>query len=254
MVIMPNFGQEVKVEREEEREIIFSRKEGEILQGLYKVSKTLVFLVAVLFVLFGTSQLASAAEWKDGEYSVSYSVLKADSDSASMADGYFVKPAKIIVKNGAVTAQVSINTSSIKEFKVNGKAVTVLSQSGESSTVQFAVPDLTSLTNAEIHVVVDGMDYDHWYTIRFDFDHSNVSVASSSTNTTTSTTSSGTTASTNTSTQETASSQESQQTKVENPRTSDTTNVSLYAALLLVSTIVMISMVVVKSKSRMIEK
>ena len=241
------------------------RKGGELLQVIKKVSKALTVMMAILLFFLGTSNLTKAAEWEDGEYSATYSVLKADSDSASMADGYFVKPAKLVIENGSVLAQVSINTSSITEFKVNGKAVTILSESGDSSTVQFAVNDLNTPTNGEIHVVVEGMDYDHWYTIRFDFDTSNVAVAS--TNVDANGTQSSTVESDNTSDQETttstddssdqetsAASSDSNETKIENPRTNDTTNITLYVGLLLISTIVMVFILVRKSKARMIEK
>jgi len=229
---------------------------------LNKVSKTLTLLVAVLVLFLGTSNFAKAAEWKDGEYSVSFSVLKGDSDSASMADGYFVKPAKLTINNGAILAQISINTSSIKEFKVNGKAVTVLSDNGKSSTVQFAVNSLNTPTTGEIHVVVDGMDYDHWYTVRFDFDSSAVAVKDKETST--SSKSSETTSSTvdaksstvqkDTTAATTKSDSNNTGSKIDNPRTGDSMSISLYGSLLLVSTIVMVLMVMGRYKGKTSEK
>ncbi|MGG0740899.1 NEAT domain-containing protein [Niallia taxi] len=114
---------------------------------------------------------------KDGEYTVDYSVLHASKNENSMADSYFVKPGKLIVKDGKVVARLTIKTDFITEFLVGSKAVKVISESGDSKVVEFPVADLASPTVGNIHVVIPELNYDHWYEIRFLFDVSDLPVA-----------------------------------------------------------------------------
>ena len=94
-----------------------------------------------------------------------------------MANDYFEKPAKLIVKNGEMRVQVPMNHSAwITEFKApeNGNFVDakVVSkdESADKRTVEFKVDDLSKPANCKIHVVVPSANYDHHYTIRFAFD------------------------------------------------------------------------------------
>ena len=114
---------------------------------------------------------------KDGEYTVDYSVLHASKNEKSMADSYFVKPGKLIVKDDKVVARLTIKTDFITEFLVGSKAVKVISESGDSKVVEFPVADLASPTVGNIHVVIPELNYDHWYEIRFLFDVSDLPVA-----------------------------------------------------------------------------
>lgn len=208
-----------------------------------KVAIKIVAILAIFTLLsVGVSNKSFAAALTDGEYSINYSVLRADSDSASMADGYFKKPAKLIVENGVHKVQVGISTSAITEFKVGGANVTEISKSGDSSVVQFNVSSLNSPTAGEIHVIVEDQNYDHWYTIRFDFDESTAKALSSQTTSTasdeTNTTSDTETAATSSTAKETTTE------KVENPRTSDMSEITIYTVLMIVSVgIIVISIV-----------
>lgn len=208
-----------------------------------KVAIKIVAILAIFTLLtVGVSNKSFAATLTDGEYSINYSVLRADSDSASMADGYFKKPAKLIVENGVHKVQVGISTSAITEFKVGGANVTEISKSGDSSVVQFNVSSLNSPTAGEIHVIVEDQNYDHWYTIRFDFDESTAKALSSQTTSTasdeTNTTSDTETAATSSTAKETTTE------KVENPRTSDMSEITIYTVLMIVSVgIIVISIV-----------
>ena len=209
-----------------------------------KVALKIVAILAIfMFLSVGFSGKSLAATLADGEYSISYSVLRADSDSASMADGYFQKPAKLIVEDGSHKVQVGISTSAITEFKVGGQNVTEISNNGESSVVQFNVSSLQNPTNGEIHVIVEDQNYDHWYTIRFDFDESSAKALSSQSTTTTSETSN--------STSETAASSTEQETttdKVENPRTSDQSEITVYTVLMVISLGIIVFYVVNRRK------
>ncbi|MGW6194028.1 heme uptake protein IsdC [Bacillus cereus] len=134
---------------------------------------TFVCMLAFLVVPFGQA----SANVADGTYDINYVIQKAENDSASMANDYFEKPAKLIVKNGEMRVQIPMNHSAwITEFKApeNGNFVDakVVSkdESADKRTVEFKIDDLSKPAAAKIHVVVPNVNYDHNYTIRFAFD------------------------------------------------------------------------------------
>ena len=134
---------------------------------------TLVCMLAFLVVPFGQA----SAKLADGTYDINYVIKKAENDSASMANDYFEKPAKLIVKNGEMRVQIPMNHSAwITEFKApeNGNFVDakVVSkdESADKRTVEFKIDDLSKPAGVKIHVVVPNVNYDHHYTIRFAFD------------------------------------------------------------------------------------
>ncbi|TRZ35690.1 sortase B protein-sorting domain-containing protein [Niallia circulans] len=194
---------------------------------------------------------------KNGEYTVDYSVLHASKNEKSMADSYFVKPGKLIVKDGKVVARLTIKTDFITEFLVGSKAVKVISESGDSKVVEFPVADLASPTVGNIHVVIPELNYDHWYEIRFLFDVSDLPVAGiendfdqinpEDTNTTTPDETTNNNSEDNleynrdgdTNSEQTNSSAEASG-KVVNAKTADTAQIGLYLLLLLSSIAVLI--------------
>lgn len=120
---------------------------------------------------------ASGAQ-ADGIYTIDYQIVQADNDSVSMANDYWEKPATVVIDKGSVQIQMTINHSQwVTEFKVPGSGggyvnTRILSKDAEADTrkVVFAVPELPSSPMlAKIHVTVPDIDYDHDYTIRFDF-------------------------------------------------------------------------------------
>nr|MDF9460314.1 heme uptake protein IsdC [Bacillus pumilus] len=133
---------------------------------------------------------AQAATLKDGTYSVNYTVLKAEGNAVSMANDYWLKPAKVIAKNGKLTVQMTIKNSDwVTEFKVPGNGgyvdTTVLSTNKKANTrlVQFQAQSLSKPIKSKIHVTVKSADYDHDYTIQLKFDESDMkSLSSNSTN------------------------------------------------------------------------
>lgn len=141
-----------------------------------------VFLLA-LMLPFSNAQ---AAALKDGTYSVNYTVLKAEGNAVSMANDYWLKPAKVIAKNGNLTVQMTIKNSSwVTEFKVPGNGdyvdTTVLSTNKKANTrlVQFQAQSLSKPIKSKIHVTVKSADYDHDYTIQLKFDESSMKSLSS---------------------------------------------------------------------------
>ena len=87
-----------------------------------------VVVMSVLFVLLSTSHAMAAAALEDGEYTINYEILRGDTkdDSTSLADGYWDKPAKVIVKDGNIMVQTNINQHAwVVAFatQTNGKMV-----------------------------------------------------------------------------------------------------------------------------------
>ena len=155
-----------------------------------KMMRLSVFMTALLLALMLPFSNAQAATLKDGTYSVNYTVLKAEGNAVSMANDYWLKPAKVIAKNGKLTVQMTIKNSSwVTEFKVPGNGgyidTTVLSVNKKANTrvVQFQAQSLSKPIKSKIHVTVQSADYDHDYTIQLTFDESSVkSLSSNNTN------------------------------------------------------------------------
>ncbi|WP_413377700.1 heme uptake protein IsdC [Alkalihalobacillus sp. 1P02AB] len=200
----------------------------------------LIALVATTIMPMTTN---AATDLADGEYSISYTVLHSDNDSASIANDYWEKPAKIIVEDGKMVVQMTINHSSwVTEFKVHNQDVKVLStdQSNDKRTVQFPVNDLSNPLAANIHVVVKDINYDHGYTIRFSFEQNSIQALSvpQSNNTNTNTNSSNS----ESETEEVASGSQSSSSannvtseNVSNPQTSDTTQIVIFIILIVLT-------------------
>ncbi|MER3123919.1 heme uptake protein IsdC [Bacillus pumilus] len=151
-----------------------------------KMMRLSVFMTALLLALMLPFSNAQAATLKDGTYSVNYTVLKAEGNAVSMANDYWLKPAKVIAKNGKLTVQMTIKNSSwVTEFKVPGNGgyidTTVLSTNKKANTrvVQFQAQSLSKPIKSKIHVTVQSADYDHDYTIQLTFDESSVKSLSS---------------------------------------------------------------------------
>ncbi|WP_282059679.1 heme uptake protein IsdC [Bacillus pumilus] len=151
-----------------------------------KMMRLSVFLTALLLALMLPFSNAQAATLKDGTYSVNYTVLKAEGNAVSMANDYWLKPAKVIAKNGKLTVQMTIKNSSwVTEFKVPGNGgyvdTTVLSTNKKANTriVQFQAQSLSKPIKSKIHVTVKSADYDHDYTIQLKFDESSIKTLSS---------------------------------------------------------------------------
>ncbi|EAC8476308.1 heme uptake protein IsdC [Listeria monocytogenes] len=190
------------------------------------MKKVLVF--AAFIVLFSFSFLSTGltaqAALKDGTYSVDYTVIQGDSDSASMANDYFDKPATVTVNGGKSTVSLQVNHSKwITGLWVEGNAVSVTSKNASSDTrkVSFPVSTLSNPVNAKIKVDIDDDDlnYHHEYQIKLRFDEGSAkalagSVKSSENN--------------NTATPATKSDSSN---KVANPKSSDSSQMFLYGII-----------------------
>ncbi|MDA2167519.1 heme uptake protein IsdC [Bacillus cereus] len=217
---------------------------------------TFVCMLAFLVMLYGKV----SAQLADGTYDINYVIQKAENDSASMANDYFEKPAKLVVKNGEMRVQIPMNHSAwITEFKApeNGNFVDakVVSkdESADKRTVEFKVDDLSKPAAVKIHVVVPNVNYDHNYTIRFAFD-ANVKAVGRE-NKATAVIKNNNQTKTDTKVKEEVKKEESKEAnkeankgtnesgkteKTDNPKTGDEARIGLFAALILISGVFLI--------------
>ena len=134
--------------------------------------KLFFMMVSVVFMLFLVLPIHSQAAVADGTYSLSYQVNKPGSNSASMANDYFLKPAKLIVNNGKMTVQLTIKNSAwVTEFNPPGGATVISSNlAADQRVVQFNISSLKPTVAMKIDI--DDIDYHHSYSVDFVFDGS----------------------------------------------------------------------------------
>ena len=127
----------------------------------------------MVFMLAFIAPVQSNAAIADGTYSINYQVNKPGSSSASMANDYFLKPAKLIVKNGKMTMQLTIKNSSwVTQFNPPGGAKVIASNEGaDQRTVQFSASNANLITIG-MKIDIDDIDYHHAYSVDFVFDSS----------------------------------------------------------------------------------
>ena len=180
------------------------RKEYKVKNKL--ISSTVAAMLLCVLWLWAVPGVQAAEQLQDGSYSINYTVLKAENDSVSMANDYWEKPAKVIVKNGELTVQMRLNHSQwVTQFKVPNTAnkdeyidTTLISSDKEADKrlVQFKATGLSEPLLSKIHVTVPEVDYDHDYTIRFSFDEKSIKTTEAAGTSQTAAKEQGTTAST----------------------------------------------------------
>ncbi|MGE7922649.1 heme uptake protein IsdC [Viridibacillus arvi] len=200
-------------------------------------------IIAIICSIFFLSIPVGDAEaaLSDGTYSINYTVISPDNGSASMANDYFVKPAKLFVENGSMKVQLTIKNSKwITKFQVQDGGNSVISTNSSANTrvVQFNVGSISNPTTAKIKVDIDDMNYHHNYTIRLKFDESSTSLVNvPATGKTTAETKNNATGSENSST----SNDSSETTQIEeNPKTGDSATVVMFVVMLLTSSLLLI--------------
>jgi len=178
----------------------------------------LIMLVSIFVVSFGLTQ--ASAQLADGTHSIKYQVNKPDSNSASIANDYFVKPASVTVKNGTAIVQITLKNSAwITKFQPPGGATVVNEdQSADTRTVQFTVKDLSKPVVTAMKIDIDDINYHHEYSVSLVFDATSIASSTASTQQTVSGESKPTSASTT-------------ESQVPNPQTGDATPYLLIVAL-----------------------
>lgn len=145
---------------------------------------SLVGIMTILFFNPIASFASQISELDDGVYEIDYEIITADTDSVSMANDYFEKPAKLLIRGEKRDIQFTMNHSQwTKELKYpvkeDYKDVEIIKEDKDTDkrTIQFPIEsDLTEPLPLKMHVLIETMDpiYDHNYTIRFDFNLENV--------------------------------------------------------------------------------
>lgn len=166
------------------------------------MKKLLLLFMLVSMVALNVATPKASAQLSDGTHTVNYQVNKPESSSASIANDYFVKPAKVTVKNGVATVQITLKNSAwISKFQPPGGA-TIINEdkSADTRIVQFTVKDLSKPVIAAMKIDIEDINYHHEYSVSLVFnDPSTANVAPTSNATTT------------------------LESQVSNPQTSDTT-------------------------------
>ena len=203
------------------------------------MKRTFIMFIAIitfsLFQFVSPNSEAHAATYADGTYDISFEMKEAGSNNTSIADGYFTKPAKLVVKNGANYIQLTTNESDwIKSMSGPMGSATDVSESGNTRTVQFEVGDLSNPVNMNMHVVVPeevaGMEYDHNHSVRVVFNAENIPTA----------TSGSTEAKTDAKEDVEQVTAGADDTTEKNPKTGDTTPIGVYVFLLLASIAILV--------------
>lgn len=209
------------------------------------MNKRILVLVSVMFftfISFSAPKKAQAA-LADGTYSVNYTVLQGDSDSVSMANDYFDKPATLIVSGGKQSIELTVNHSTwITGLWVNSgsglqtEQVIQTDAASDSRKARFAVTDLASPVAAKIKVDIDNesLNYHHDYKITLQFAMDSAALISGGSKVDASATSEAT-AGANKS--KTPVNEQATTAKVANPKSGDTASITLYIGLFIVALI-----------------
>ncbi|MGG8362746.1 NEAT domain-containing protein [Bacillus cereus] len=117
----------------------------------------------------------------DGQYDITFKVLKDKTDEISKMHDYVVNPAKLIVKDGKKYIEMTLKNSAwITKFQTENKELfadaKVVSEDKNANTrvVQFEVEDLFKKLNAKVKVDIDEMNYHHFYDVQIQFDTNNI--------------------------------------------------------------------------------
>lgn len=147
---------------------------------------SMFFFVNLITFSYGQDAFAnrSVNDLKDGAYTIDYVILHAETDSASIANDYFEKPATIYVEGDKRYIQFPLNHSEwTKELQaplgdsfVDVDVISV-NEKEDIRVVEFELDrELSSPLEFKMHVLIEEMEpvYDHRYTVRFDFDESSI--------------------------------------------------------------------------------
>ncbi len=131
-----------------------------------------LFLIVAITMLASlyVNPLTTDAALVDGIHTINYQVNKPDSSSASMANDYFAKPAKLIVQNGTIKVQITIKNSAwVTEINPPG-GLTVISSNpaADQRVVQFSINNFNPL-RVGMTIDIDDIDYHHSYGTDFVF-------------------------------------------------------------------------------------
>lgn len=140
------------------------------------MKKLMMFVMLVTLLVFSISLPQASAQLANGTHSINYQVNKPESNSVSIANDYFIKPAKVTLQNGTATVQITLKNSAwITKLQPPGGA-TVVSEdkAADTRTVQFTVKDLTKPVVTSMKIDIDDINYHHEYSVSLVFDAASV--------------------------------------------------------------------------------
>ncbi|MFJ6210729.1 heme uptake protein IsdC [Lysinibacillus sp. NPDC092081] len=140
------------------------------------MKRLMMFVMLVTLLVFNFTLPQASAQLADGTHSIKYQVNKPESNSVSIANDYFLKPAKVTLKNGVATVQITLKNSAwITKFQPPGGA-TVVSEdkAADTRTVQFTAKDLTKPVVTSMKIDIDDINYHHEYSVSLVFDAASV--------------------------------------------------------------------------------
>ncbi|GGG82174.1 NEAT domain-containing protein [Paenibacillus radicis (ex Gao et al. 2016)] len=117
----------------------------------------------------GTPNPEVPGDIADGTYNLSFQILKKGTSSASVMDGYVVRPAKLEVSGGKKYVTLRLTKSNeITGFKVEGVSPTVTATNTSANTrdVKFEVSNLSGLINGWVKIDWAEIDYHHEYDVQ----------------------------------------------------------------------------------------
>jgi len=142
---------------------------------LFKRRPFVIALIAIICSFIILPQQTIFADISDGTYEIDYEMKERSSDNTSIADGYFTKPAYLMVEDGTQYIQLTVTgTDMIKSLGVPSGSVYIINEDDENDEkiVRFIVEeDLSEPLMMDMHVVVpDLYDTEHQARAVFDVD------------------------------------------------------------------------------------
>jgi len=116
------------------------------------------------------------AEQVNGEYTIGFNILHSDKKNASIAEGYWNQPAKVLIKDGSIRIQATINKHAwVTKFAIsyNGSMSEVktisVDEAANTRITEFQISNFTDLVESNVSVNIGEIDYEHSYTMYFKF-------------------------------------------------------------------------------------
>lgn len=133
-----------------------------------KIMTTLLLAIFSVIVLLPTTSHAKLA---DGVYSIPYQVNAAGKTSASVGNDYFLKPAKLTVKDGKMVVEATVkNAAWVVKLEPPGYKVLKEDKANDTRTFEFTVTDLSKALPVAMRIEIPNLEYYHSYTVDFIFD------------------------------------------------------------------------------------
>lgn len=188
------------------------------------IASCIAFLVCMAVYLPNTSH----AKLADGIYTIEYQVNAYGKDSPSVGNDYFLKPAKLTVKDGKMTAEITVkNAAWVVKLEPPGYKLINENKAADQRTFQMDVAALNKNIVVPMRIEIPNLEYYHSYNVDFVFDEAKAKktgdVVASTKPVTTTPAASTTTASTGSATADVAKQLQEAQQKAEAKPTGSTT-------------------------------